>query len=1152
MKAAHTASNSAYEQMTHPINDTKKTSRSQIPDLELSFTSIFILFYHLSKIGFVIFTVYMLEYYPPFPDSQQLDCDIDLFIFLIMICTLIGLFSIKPNTCEVEKIEGFREEKQLKHKKDSASLSKKHNGLEDDQNETRQNGLPTPTRRKVSKKIEPVKPDEIASILNGIEGYSLKRDSIERKNEDNDSNSRGFLDTEKQKASTIASPPIDTDSVLEDILLYEDKKDKKGQESFDLGILSDLPIFATNADTDVLNIHQNLELKGFMTICFLFYQFTNAHTYEALKGDLLEDELNEIDSSSNNVDESTNYFYNMSRIFISLFLFLTGFGHTMYCYKKNDYSLNRFVQVLLRINMSGMFLCMALGKPYIFYKACWLHSYFFIIIFLAMKWKHDLNYTKFGLRLKMAFLAILIFLLWDCDYGLWSIHVILFGTSQQPVDGAPYGQLWEFYFRGFMHHWVPFIGMIFAINHPVTSLLIRRLEVVGPSTEVWFKSLTGLFLVSATVVWALGPFESSKFIYNATNPYFGALPVLCYIYFRNINQIVRSYHVESFKAIGVYSLEIYLLHIHLFVGEDKTTKTLLPGYPTCNLLCIIWLTAMIAKSLKISTTVVTSMLSTHKKNRKRCERHMLILFGTLAIIHAFSTIFEFMQMLSPEVIVTSTIVCGILLYQTVIDSVWHESNFKTAKGTDSVTINSMQTSNTAISSVSKTSPPVVGAVMILLFCLIWQIISMSGYMSPRSLAATCIDNVNEGSWVPIDICSEFQKSKSTREHYSRSSNANTKCTEIYQWGWNNAALSSRCKYHFHSHIEAQRKMNGKAIVFIGDSMTRNLFLATCRAFGDSSAGVLEQDLPIHSEITKKFGTVTLNFQWAPLASDVLSKLNINEASADLIVAGSGVMDKLHLFATDEDKQSHKDSLDRLANGLQMLKGINIHTVWFTPTVVNTKALSSEEKRTQMGESSMEEIRSIYEDSGVNNAATFVLEGHTFTQGQAHLSYDGINYPPRIYDVGAQIMMNALDWIYPEIRLNSKHLIDDSFEPRTGAMANQYLGLMVLSLFVIGIFFNDAFFGLFYVSSIIVRPNGLSRRYPVSIYSFSPLNVFHSIHQFMQKQMKTMNDLKMMNSLDGRKIANQSDDIVSILSSFQNRRSIGNLDTISEDSNAIIA
>lgn len=252
---------------------------------------------------------------------------------------------------------------------------------------------------------------------------------------------------------------------------------------------------------------------------------------------------------------------------------------------------------------------------------------------------------------------------------------------------------------------------------------------------------------------------------------------------------------------------------------------------------------------------------------------------------------------------------------------------------------------------------IVGTVFIVLFCSVRQIISMSGNHSMRSLATKCLDHAKVGSCVPLDSCSEFQKVRNTREFHSRS--ANTICVENQKWGWTESAISSKCKFHFHSQIEAQRKMSKKTIDFVGDSMTRNLFFAVCRAFGDSSAGISELDLPMHSDITKKFGSVTLNFKWSPFPTDVLGKMNFNRGSVDLIVAGSGVMDKLHIYATDEDKQSYIQSLDRLARGLQLLKSNNVPVVWFTPTFVNTRALPSEEKRTHMSESSIEEVRGLY-------------------------------------------------------------------------------------------------------------------------------------------------------------------------------------------------
>jgi hypothetical protein len=1173
-KAASSASFEAHQRYSHPI---MKTSQSNyLPkkplQLQISFTSIYILLHHFSIIGFIIFIIYLLEYYPPFSNGQRFKFDSDLFVFLILIVSLLGIFSVARNTNpgdyagqrQVQNKENNEQHLQNSNSSTSSSSSSSSgdsvstfstkpydttmNNQEDDDKYNSANGsstsISTPKRR-VIHSSDSINSDDLLSSLE-------KKDASINIAKEN--NNRNVKSTSYQITSnnsdlpdpTSSSPTTNADKILDEILLNEDNTKSNSVVQSNSNALAETPVLSSNLDVDVLNIHQSLELKGFMTICFLMYQFTNAHSYES--------ESSEIMGNGEGGDGGTdtggvNFYYNASRIYVTAFLFLTGYGHTMFFYREKDYSMNRLIEVLFRMNFSGMFLCLALGKPYIFYKACWLHSYFFLFIYFTMKWKKVMNYTKYGLRLKMAFFAIVIFLLWDCDYSLWSIHVPLFGTSKQSVDGAPYGQLWEFYFQGHLHHWASFIGMLFAVNHPVTSLLLRKLEAFGQPIEILFKAISGILLMTTTIVWALGPFDSSKFLYNATNPYFGTLPVLCYIFFRNITPTLREHHVQVFKAVGIYSLEIYLLHHHLFIAEDgMAKKILLPGYPICNLLCTIWLMIVLAKALKKSTYVVTIMLTSQKGEKMKSGRNVTTIMGTLIILHSISIILQFLEMNSPETIATITIICGILLYQTVMDLTWKETHFTRLPLHDTASINTMHTSN-PISPVSKTSPPIIGTLTILLICLIWQIASLKGNPTSKLLHPVCRNTANEGKWVSINSCSEFQQGRNARDFHSRSSN--TKCFDNYQWGWSNNEMSSECKFHFLEPLEAQQKLHGKTLIFIGDTMTRNLFFAACRVLGDTAADTNDESLPVHSEITKKFGSITMSFKWAPLATDIVGNLNAYKTSAHLIVAGSGAWDKLHLWATDEDQKSHIISLKRLARELQSLKENSIPTIWFTPTTINTRALSNEERRTQMSETSVQEMRDLYAENGVDAAAGFVLQGHTFTETQAHQSHDGVHYPPHIYNVGAQIMMNSLDWLLPNIQLPTKY-VDASFTPKTGSMANRSLGLMVLGLILIGLLFFDGFFGLFYIASIFIQPRKTPNRVGLSDksrenqarHSFTPSSIYAEVNLFMQKKSKA--------SQKNNQEHERSNGISKTRVTIPSRRSLGNLATISEDSNSNIS
>ena len=1179
-----------HERLSRPIKDSTVSPSSAPPPrlarqklrLEISFASIYTLLHHLSIVGFIIFIVYIFEYHPPFPNSERFDSDIDMFIFLILICMLCGFFSIQRNSESVESHKVIASEddnqKPAQQQQPQQSFQNYNSAKSITHEEVVQmqqsisNGSETSTaRRRFVPDDNTIQSDDLISLLeNSISGGSHSNSHIGSHssshngstiNEENEIHMKGNEKGSSPKSpNSISNPPVKADKILEEIFLNEEQTvATKGVTSAKTDVLAELPVVSPNPDNDILNIHQSLELKGFMTICFLCYQFTNAHSYNYMEE--IVEKHGEIERE--NVTESSdgvNYYYNISRICVTAFLFLTGYGHAMFFYHQKDYSLARLIQVIFRINFSGMILCLALGKPYIFYTACWLHTYFFLLIYITMKFRSERNYTTHGLRLKMALLAFVIFLFWDCDSKLWSAHIILFGSSKQSVDGAPYGQLWEFYFRGHLHHWAAFLGMLFATNHPVTSLLIRKLEAIGSPSEILFKTITGVLLTITATIWVLGPFDSTKFIYNATNPYFGSLPVLFFIYFRNLTPMLRDHHVQVFKKVGVYSLEIYLLHHHLFIAEDGTMKKmLLPGYPTCNLLLSIWLLLTLARSLRISTSIVISMITSKSKMKEKLNsgRNALIILGTLAIFHSVAVILEFMQMMKPEVIATTTIICGVLLYQTVTDLTFADQPvIMSLRMSDTESVSSIQTSKTILSpTVSKTSPPILGTMTILLCCLALQMASLNGSNSTGLLPPICKDTVNDGLWVPINSCSEYEQGRKAKEFHSRL--PSTKCDENYQWGWSQNKMSSQCKFHFLTPVEAQSKLRGKNVVFIGDTMTRNLYFAVCRALGDTNAGSYDEGLPVHSEITKKFGSITMTFKWAPLVTDIMTMLNSFTIKVDIVVTGSGAWDKLHLYATDEDQNAHVESLKRLASQLEALKEKSTSTIWLTPTTMNTDALATEELRTQMGETRVEEMRKLYKESGVNSAASFVIQGETFTKGQSDSSYDGIHYPPHVYDIGSQIMMNSIDWLLPNIQVGGRY-IDESFEARTGSMANQPLGLMVLGLILVGLLFHDGFFGLFHIAAIFVQPNNLHNRtiphYAKNRYSFIPSNVYSQFNQYVTKKHHYQSGKRNEDRSDSDRIriANmfgEEDFSNTNTSAIPKQRSLGNLATIREDSNS---
>jgi hypothetical protein len=288
-----------------------------------------------------------------------------------------------------------------------------------------------------------------------------------------------------------------------------------------------------------------------------------------------------------------------------------------------------------------------------------------------------------------------------------------------------------------------------------------------------------------------------------------------------------------------------------------------------------------------------------------------------------------------------------------------------------------------------------------------------------------------------------------------------------QWAWTDA-----CGFHYQNGAELQLKLQQKRIIFIGDSSVRHLYHSLNRITGDSTAGEYEGTSPSHTDASSSFESTSLEFKWAPLSVDIITKIKSLKASLpadnvgvpDLIVAGAGVWDKLHLSVTDEDQRSQEDAIKTLAGELQSMRKIGVKIVWFVPPVINTMALNSDEKRSQISEGNIEEMRRMHAELGVPKSASFVLDGPNFTQDRVSDSFDGVHYPNDVYDAGIQIVMNALDLLWDST--NNVEL--RSYPPAVSSLKNPYLGLMMLCFVLIGLFYFDGYFGVAYLAQFFVK------------------------------------------------------------------------------------
>lgn len=1012
-------------------------SKSQIiQPWEPTFISTFTLFSHVSLFGLILFIIYSLEkQYLNRPISMP-GFDEDECIAWILVIILYAYF-----------VSWQRNDGKLGH----------GNKVLDGAANVPDVATRTSSRSKMQEKIRQ-RATKITSLRQNVEDCS--KDDVSSQGSDLSKRLEEVLLTD----DTVFDSILDT---IEDDIHSKDERElgllEKGSKllGFKLARGKSRTVFDANPTNDVLNRSQTLEWKGFLSAAMLICQYNMGEYHLSFS--------NETNASLNRI----HLYDNLANAAMTSLLFLTGYNHTYYfCYHSSNrhssnhivFKLSRVLQVCLRINLLAISLCFVLGKEN--YGICLIHTCWVLFLWVIMHVRYSMNHDKYLFRLKLLGAAVCIFLFWDCN-----ISRIAKMNSFWECSKA----IWGWYCLSYLHHWSAFAGAIFAINQPIASLQVRKLESLNLLTCAFAKMLLSGTLLFLTLVWAVGPLRTSSMLYNVTHPYFGILPTLMLINWRNVNCWLREHHIGMFSWLGKYSIEIYILHHH---AKNIVLKR---GYPRCNFLIVSSILIFTAQLLHKITLVIRHMLLPANDERKCC-RNSFVCFMGIVILYAAARILNWADIVSLGSISTITIIVGILLYQILMEMTWadHRATAPTIKKNR---FEDEDEEDEAIETgATKVSPPLIATLSVfILGYALYQTV-----FTDNSSQICSASRANIGRWVPLNAC----LSRPTLDRRFNSINyfGPTQCSRLNateQWAW-----SDNCGFHYQSSKELQLKLQEKRIILIGDSSVRNLYHSLCRLTGDLNAGGYEGTSSSHSDALTSFGSTSLEFKWAPLSVDIITKIKSmktslateSEGGPDLIIAGGGVWDKLHLSVFDEDQSSHEEVVKTLASELKSMRKIfETRVVWFVPPIINTMVLNSEEKRAQISEGNVEEMRRMYSELGVPQSASFVLDGPVLTQDRVVDSFDGVHYPNDVYDAGCQIILNALDLLWGDKNID---ITIRSHLPGTSSLKNQYLGLMMLCFVLIGLFYFDGYFGLGYLAQFFVKETSVS---PSELYkdAFDP-------------------------------------------------------------------
>ncbi len=286
----------------------------------------------------------------------------------------------------------------------------------------------------------------------------------------------------------------------------------------------------------LLSRPQTEEWKGWMQFAFIMY-----HYYRAWSA------------------------YNWIRVFVSSYVWMTGFGNFLYFDKKKDFSIERMVSMFIRINYFPLLLSWVTGVPLDLYYVVPLHTVGFfmtlITCYIAVKLETVLGMSY----VKSRVLAILLCLV---------AHVAFYETSA--VDFLLIFSD-EIHFRFQADKYSAWIGIVcgFLMGKASQYMAWAYGSVNRPFVQ-WTQRFVGVGLIA---LWYYGfGYLTDKFTYNPIHPYVFCFAVLGWLMIRNSSRYLTESHSVFLEFLGRNTLETYVLQFHLFMNHSvQHIPIIIPG-----------------------------------------------------------------------------------------------------------------------------------------------------------------------------------------------------------------------------------------------------------------------------------------------------------------------------------------------------------------------------------------------------------------------------------------------------------------------------------------------------------------------------------------------------------------------------------------------
>ena len=266
--------------------------------------------------------------------------------------------------------------------------------------------------------------------------------------------------------------------------------------------------------------------------------------------------------------------YKIIRLCVASYLFMTGYGHTLYFLHQGDYSLRRLAGVLIRLNLLSCMLPYIMRTDYLFYYFAPLTSFWYLVVTATLSVQHPRNASLVFLLSKITLAMALVTIFNQIPFIWETIFYVLRKVCR--IDW----NLQEWRFRVHLDSFIVFAGMMVAavflrLSDPRRGLDMGKLR---PSLSKKLTAYLPLLIVvtawlAIPIFWLAASHIGVKEDYNRWLPYTSWVPVLSFAVLRNSTKGLRNIHSSLFAWIGRHSLETFTLQFHIWLAAD--TKGLL-------------------------------------------------------------------------------------------------------------------------------------------------------------------------------------------------------------------------------------------------------------------------------------------------------------------------------------------------------------------------------------------------------------------------------------------------------------------------------------------------------------------------------------------------------------------------------------------------